>query len=389
MALTPFFSAPTLRRTSQLGASAVCDGSTHLEWLAQKAWDEGVASAKANSPKQLELAVQLLQAHGLLLKSLVATDERREATLRSLMVITHCSLALFDSLEVGHEDAPFDGNDYRRQGVLMNPPDAEASASSAAVHLNRAAESLADAFRLRQRGSFEPSAAAKPGRAAAALFDPDMSLCVLNFEVSLRRGDNNLNALLSRAAETAGVRVSHFMVMAESARKRHNVGTQRVCLEHALRLLLRAESREYASIALVLRRLIHTCGSREEQLPHFHAMTDALSAYSAANCPLDADLLQWYLSSSYNMAVAYFNDKELELAEKWFAVAFKFLHFAPPVLQSSREELMQSYDLVMKELSASRAYGQGRVATQSIYARMRQLVTKQTLEKAPANAVPP
>jgi len=64
------------RRASQLGASAVCDGSTHLEWLAQKAWDEGVASAKGCSAKQLELAVQLLQAHGLLLKSLVATDDR-------------------------------------------------------------------------------------------------------------------------------------------------------------------------------------------------------------------------------------------------------------------------------------------------------------------------
>lgn len=378
------------RRASQLGASAVCDGSTHLEWLAQKAWDEGVASAKGCSAKQLELAVQLLQAHGLLLKSLVATDDRRESRLRSHMVITHCSLALYDSLEVGQEDGLFDENEHRRQGALMNSPDAETSATGAGVHLQRAAESLADAFRLRQRGSFDASALAKTDRASTALFDPDVSLCVLNFEVSLRRRDPNLNALLSRAAETAGVRVTHFMVMAESARKRHNVETQRICLEHALRLLLRAESRDYAGIALMLRRLIHTCGSREEQLPHFHAMSDSLSAYSAANCPLDAELLQWYLSSSYNMAVAYFNDKELELAEKWFSMAFKFLHLAPPVLQSSRDELMQSYDLVMKELfSASRAYNQGRgAAAQSLYARMKQLVTSQTLEEAPDSAAP-
>jgi tetratricopeptide (TPR) repeat protein len=377
------------RRASQLGASAVCDGSTHLEWLAQKAWDEGVVSAKAGSAKQLELAVQVLQAHGLLLKSLFATDDRRESRLRSHMVITHCSLALYDLLEVGQDDGPFGGNEDRRHVALLEFPDAETSATGACVHLQRAAESLADAFRLRQRGSFESSALAKTESASTALFDPDVSLCVLNFEVSLRRRDPNLNALLSRATETGGVRVTHFMVMAESARKRHNVETQRTCLEHALRLLLRAESRDYASIALVLRRLIHTCGSREEQLPHFQVMSDSLSAYSAANCPLDAELLQWYLSSSYNMAVAYFNDKELELAEKWFSMAFKFLHLAPPALQSSREELMQSYDLVMKELSASRAYGQGRAATQSFYARMKQLVTSQTLEEAPDTAVPP
>jgi hypothetical protein len=43
----------------------------------------------------------------------------------------------------------------------------------------------------------------------------------------------------------------------------------------------------------------------------------------------------------------------------------------------------------MKELSASHAYGQGGVATQSIYARMRQLLTMQTLEEAPATAAPP
>jgi hypothetical protein len=47
--------------------------------------------------------------------------------------------------------------------------------------------------------------------------------------------------------------------------------------------------------------------------------------------------------------------------------------------------MIQSYPFVMKELSTSCAYGQGRVTTQSIYARM----IRQTLEEAPATAVPP
>jgi len=364
------------RRASQLGASAVCEGATHIEWLAQRAWNDGVECAKAGTTHELGMGVDFLEVHAKLLKALDVTDARREAMLRSQLVIVHISLALHDRLS-----NPLEGEiNYGQQAPGHQPVDADAAAAAAGQHLQRATETVAAAFRLRQRCKFEPPAApGAEGGAAGGLFQPDVSLCLLNFDVGLRRRDPSLNALLSRASETRGVQVCHFVAMAEAAYKVRNAEMQRAALEQALRLLMATETRDYAGVALLLRRLIHACSSREEQLPHFLSMAASLAAYSAANCPLDADLLQWYLSSSYNLAVAYFNDKEPALAEKWFSIAFKFLHLAPPSLQSSRDELMQSYDLVMKEIAASSAYGHSDgPAPSSFYARMKGLVTRPT-----------
>lgn len=361
-----------VKRVRTLGLSAVCDDSKHIEWLAECAWRQGVACARLgmkDSPAHsgsdeavaaLTNAVEFCKLHCSLKQSLSATDERCLEMLRAHSVIVKCCLRLHDSVV---------------------PAETLMGAAAPSPHLKSAADAMEAAFRLKQR--CQPAEIARPASGAAPSvapqhFDAEKSCLLLNFELAVRRDDRaSLNTTLSRCVEQS-FGVDSFLIMAELSKRQGNRFAEKATLGEAMNQLRRAEPSDYATMGLVQRKMIHSCLDRREQLPHFQEMAEVLSSrFSSANCPLEAETLQWFLASSYNQAVAYFGDSEHDLAESWFAVAFQFMHVSPPQLQAVRDDLMHSYELVLKEVDAKSGRDEG---DSSFYRRMRARVTAPSRE---------
>lgn len=115
-------------------------------------------------------------------------------------------------------------------------------------------------------------------------------------------------------------------------------------------LLQSAEPKHYTQIIHVLRRLVKLAQSREHAWPYLEAAKGLLDGFSDANCPLSTDDLHWLLVEAWNKGVHYFNERKLEDAERWMALAFSFSNFSA-ALAASRKELDEQYQACLKQLN--------------------------------------
>ena len=222
--------------------------------------------------------------------------------------------------------------------------------------LARAAAAVSDALRLHQRR----------GRDAPAAEGARLQL--LHFEVALRRGDPNLKAILLRAQDAPGVGADELRYMGELALRggRHRE-VACAALEGGLELLLKAEPKDFASIAAVLRRLIGEAGGKAAAKAHYERAAQLVSGFTKADCPLAPAELHWLLSTSWNAGIAAYREERMPAAEEWLALAFRFTQVAPDSLMANglKDEMRASYDNLLESMTGKPG------ATGSVWQRMR------------------
>ena len=334
------------KRVEQEGVAAVCDDPEHVEWLGDKAWElateiladdssdgcqlsdpQGDAQVQGQARDEtLALCAGLLGVSHQLSAVLPVTDGRLQLQLRAQSLIGRVHLQLA-SKAAAPESAP----------------------TEAKEHLKRAAAAVQLAFRLHQRAQQSHSAADDKADPTGAR-ELAVQLQLLNFEVSLRRGDANLPRVLNQAAETEGVGAVELQALAQlclQLQQRH-VGS--LALEGSLALLLKSEHKDHEALGSVLRQLVQVAGSRVLAKPHFEQMQDHLQGFSVANCPLPQDDVYWFMSESWNRGVQAFKERKLSEAEEWMTLAFKFCNCSAGT-EHLREHMLTQYQVCLTQLS--------------------------------------
>ena len=383
-------------RVARDGA-AVCDDPSHIEWLADTAWqlaylegqhvpqDDGTYSPanqqkegaggdatttmdadsagasvnnKATAGEQslmgesAVLAVQycadFIQVSVDLTACLPQSEARLHAMLRGHSIICRCALRL--TALSGH-----------RRTTAATAAAADAAAAEGREQLDRASKAISAAFKALQRYSqlsngsppTLTSTASPPSGGAAAEESLASTLQVLNFEVALRRRDPSAKDVLRKLGEAeSGVSPAQLRVLADLAFECRAKELAVTALEHCLsRLMLGCEPRRYEEIASVLRQLIQNKNSpRLASQPYFRTAYRLLDGYSDANAPLSTDTLQWFLAESWNKGVDAFKKHEYEEAEGWMSQSFAFSNFSP-ALAPWREELNEQYHVCIQLLN--------------------------------------
>ena len=173
------------RRISQDGLSAVCDDPSHVEWLSDTAWNiacDLLVPDQASTLPDVALCAGFLSMAYAFSEALPASEARLRLQLRAQSLICRCHLSLAGEMDPGTQAT----------AVMQE-------------HLLTASTSIQLSFRHAARLGQSPEGSAKP---EGEDLGPMMQL--LNFEVSLRRGDPNLKQLLARVAEADGTTAEHL-----------------------------------------------------------------------------------------------------------------------------------------------------------------------------------
>ncbi len=319
------------KRIAQAGAEAVCDDADHLEWIGGKAWSlalelvESFTESETVSQVELELAVGLFECFCELSAALPSSEERLKAQLLAQLVL--CRLRL----------------------SLVSPGATEVPTEKREAHAKSASTAIQAAFRLRERcrGVEVRSGAQTSGKTSSL----DVALVLHNIEVGLLCKDPNLGANLHRAAESESISPQHLLEISCSARKVSDRKAQLLALELAMAKLLASDLKNMNLLATLLRARISACTSRVDKWVHYERLSQELQPFSADNCPLDEDSLQWFLATAHNIGVKAFMDEAFADAERWFSLATSFVNLAPRAFEGTRKAMAMAYDEVLKKLS--------------------------------------
>lgn len=162
------------RRIEQDGISAVCDDPSHVEWLSDTAWNLASETLVHDDPSRspdLMLTVGFLSMAYSFSSALPASEGRLQQQMRSQGLICKCHLTL-----AGRVDSN------------------EQMTAAAQQHLQQASIAIQLCFRIQQRlgQTCGQSKSPRDGSHLSEAEELGPLLQLLNFEVSLRRGDPNL-----------------------------------------------------------------------------------------------------------------------------------------------------------------------------------------------------
>jgi hypothetical protein len=168
-------------------------------------------------------------------------------------------------------------------------------------------------------------------------------------------GDKNLVHIIKTTSKYSTATADTFESMADicltNPKFKHTEGAieaLRICLQ----LHLSAPLIDYPTCAKLYRKLIclHPQKEGREVLPYFEQALNLLQRLGDKDTPYPQDELRWLVTRAWNSGAYRYRSGEVEEAERWMGLAFKFLHYYT-AKADIETEMMSSYSKVLEKLA--------------------------------------